>query len=388
MKVEQIYRIVNSMTEEILGKTDIVAEDLSNIVDIGKQMLGATDIENYTRRLIDHIGRVIFVDRVYNGSVPSVMMDGWEFGSVLEKIQADTPTATENKTWDLQDGQVYEQDTFYQPKVSAKFYNSKVTFEVPMSFTERQVKSAFSNATQLNGFMSMLYNAVDRAITIRQDALIMRVINSMTAQTLHAEFPSDVYTGNSKNKAVNLLHLYNTKFTKTLTAEAAITDPEFIRYASYVMGLYIDRLGKLSTLFNIGAKERFTPKDNLHVVLLSEFVKSADVYLQSDTFHNVFTALPNAEVVPYWQGSGDDYSFAKTSEIHVNTKDGDGDSFECVASGIIGVMFDRNALGVANLDKRVTTHYNARAEFFNNFYKMDAGYFNDMNENFVVFYVE
>lgn len=390
MTVVQIKDLMNSVTTEILGKGDIVAEDLSNVVDIGKEIFDNTNVDNYVKSLVNHIGKVIFVNRPYTGNIPSMLMDSWEFGSVLEKIQADIPDATENSTWELQDGKSYDPNVFYKPKVSAKFFNSKVTFEVPMSFTERQVKESFSSAAQLNGFISMIYNAVDKSMTIKIDSLVMRTMNNMIAQTLHAEFPT-VADGNYKastgNKAVNLLKLYNDKYTKTLTPETAITDPDFIRFASYIMGLYADRLGKLSTLFNVGKKERFTPADMLHVVMLSDFEKAASTYLYSDTWHNENVKLPAAETVPYWQGSGEDYSFAKTSDIHVTVSDGAGGTVEVVASGILAVMYDRDAMGVCNSDRRVTTQYNAKAEFFNNFYKYDASYFNDLNENFVVFFV-
>lgn len=390
MTVVQIKDLMNSVTTEILGKGDIVAEDLSNVVDIGKEIFDNTDVDNYVKSLVNHIGKVIFVNRPYTGNIPSMLMDSWEFGSVLEKIQADIPDATENSTWDLQDGKSYDPNVFYKPKVSAKFFNSKVTFEVPMSFTERQVKESFSSAAQLNGFVSMIYNAVDKSMTIKIDSLVMRTMNNMIAQTLHAEFPTVTngdYKESTGNKAVNLLKLYNDKYTKTLTPETAITDPDFIRFASYIMGLYADRLGKLSTLFNVGKKERFTPADMLHVVMLSDFEKAASTYLYSDTWHNENVKLPAAETVPYWQGSGEDYSFAKTSDIHVNISNGSGDTVEVVASGILAVMYDRDAMGVCNSDRRVTTQYNAKAEFFNNFYKYDASYFNDLNENFVVFFV-
>jgi hypothetical protein len=390
MTVVQIKDLMNSVTTEILGKGDIVAEDLSNVVDIGKEIFDNTDVDNYVKSLVNHIGKVIFVNRPYTGNIPSMLMDSWEFGSVLEKIQADIPDATENSTWDLQDGKSYDPNVFYKPKVSAKFFNSKVTFEVPMSFTERQVKESFSSAAQLNGFVSMIYNAVDKSMTIKIDSLVMRTMNNMIAQTLHAEFPTVTdgdYKASTGNKAVNLLKLYNDKYTKTLTPETAITDPDFIRFASYIMGLYADRLGKLSTLFNVGKKERFTPADMLHVVMLSDFEKAASTYLYSDTWHNENVKLPAAETVPYWQGSGDDYSFAKTSDIHVNISNGSGATVEVVASGILAVMYDRDAMGVCNSDRRVTTQYNAKAEFFNNFYKYDASYFNDLNENFVVFFV-
>lgn len=387
MEVKQIYEILNTVTDEILGKNDIVAEDLSNIVDIGTEIFNATDVDNYVKSLVNKVGKVIFVNRPYSGNVPSVLMDSWEFGSVMQKISADLPKATENEDWELEDGKSYDTNVFYKPTVTNKFFNSKVTFEINMSFTERQVKESFNSASEINGFISMLYNSVDKAMTVKIDALVMRAINNMTAQTLHSAVPTGEYAKSTDVKAVNLLKAYNDKNGTTLTAEEAIYNPAFIRYASYVMGLYKDRMSKISTLFNVGGKDRFTSSDLLHIVMLSDFAKSADTYLQSDTFHNEFTKLPNAETVPYWQASGKDYSFANTSDIHVNIKDSDGKTAEVNASGILAVMFDRDALGVCNTDRRVTTNYNAKAEFYNNYYKFDASYYNDLNENFVVFFV-
>ena len=148
MKVEQIYSIVNDINNEITGKVDLLKEDLSNIVDVGKELLTATDTENYVKTLVDRIGKTIFTNREYKGKIPSVVMDSWEFGSVLQKITADLPQATENESWELENGASYDPNIFYKPSVSAKFFNSKITFEIPLSFTERQVKESFNGATE------------------------------------------------------------------------------------------------------------------------------------------------------------------------------------------------------------------------------------------------
>ena len=390
MEVKQIYSIVNSVSSEVLGKTDIVKDDLTGIVDLGTEIFNQGAVDNYVKSLVNHIGKVVFVNRPYSGKVPSVLMDAWEFGSVMEKISADIPAAEENETWSLTDGHEYKQDVFHKPVVTAKFFNSKVTFEVPVSITERQVKESFSSAEQLNGFLSMIYNAVDKSMTIKTDALIMRTINNMVGETLKADAAKFTPTGKTLNygsastvRCVNLLFLYNQANKTTLTAAEAILNPDFIRYASYQMGLYADRLQSISSLFNVGGKDRFTPKDALHVVLLSDFAKAAQTFLYSDTRHVDQVLLPNAETVASWQGSGQDYGFAHTSAINIKTASGT----DVNISGVLGVMFDRDALGVCNTDKRVTTNYNAKAEFFNNWYKFDASYFNDTNENFVVFFV-
>ena len=383
MEVKQIYEIVNEITKETLGEETLVAEDLSNIVDIGTEVFNQSQVDNYVKSLIDHIGKVIFVNRPYAGSAPSVLMDGWEYGSILEKIKCEMPEAEANESWELEDGASYDPNIFYKPKVSAKFFNKRVTYDVPMSFTEMQVKEAFSNAAQLNGLMSMLQTSIDKSMTVKTDGLIMRTINNMIGETLHADYGSSSLTGGSGMKAVNLLYLYNQRFSKSLTAANALTDMDFLKYASMYIGLYETRMRKISTLFNIGGKERFTTPDVLHVVLLADFVKAADVYLQSNTFHDEFTKLPSAETVPYWQGSGTSYSFSDVSKINIKTSSGD--DIEC--GGILGVMFDRDTLGVTNINKRVTSNYNPKAEFWNNWYKYDAAYFNDMDENFVVFFI-
>ena len=378
MKVTQLKDIVNGVTSEVLGKDDVVNEDLSNLVDVGNEIFDSDNVDNYVKKLIDRIGQVIFVNRLYAGGVPSVLMDSWEFGSIVEKISADMPEADENDSWNLQDGQTYSQDTFYQPKVSAKFFNSKVTFDVKLSFTTEQVKESFSNVNELNGFISMLETGVKNSMTVKLDGLIMRTINNMTGEILNG--------GNGLQK-VNLLAEYNQASGKTLTSDKALLDKDFLKFSSLLIKKYQARITKMSTLFNAGGKARFTTTDNLHTVLLSDFADSADVYLMSDTFHNDTVSLPNHETVPYWQGSGKSYAFNDISKIDVKIDAGNKTPKQVTQTGILGVMFDTNALGVSNLNQRTTTSYNARAEFYTNYYKMDAGYFNDLNENFVVFYV-
>lgn len=387
MNVEQVHQVVNTLSQEYLGETVVVNEDLSNIVDIGSETINLDNLDRYVRSLIDQIGKITFVDRPYSGAVPSLYMDGWEYGAILEKVTYDTlPEAEENESWELEDGHSYDPNVFTKPKVSAKFFSKKVTFDIPMSFAERQVHSAFQNAQQLNSFFSMIQTAISNSMTVKIDSLGMRALNYMIGLTIHS---------NAGTRAINLLAGYNASSGQSLTAQQAVTNPGFIRYASFIMGLYANRMTRLSKLFNDGGKDRFTPTDRLHIILLAEFGKAAESYLESDTYHNEFVKLPSADIVPYWQGSGLAYDLASTSkvDVQVNVDETDEDTGDVVRrkvtvsqSGVLGVMFDRYAVGVANLDRRVTANYNGRAEFFNNWYKFDAGYFNDPNENFIVFY--
>lgn len=390
MQMNQIAIFTNTVLTEVLGDAAVLNEDLTNVVDIGTAIFNANAFDAYVKSLVNHIGKVIFVDRPYAGSAPSVLMDGWEYGSVLEKISSELPTAVENPSWNLIDGQSYDPHVFTQPKAVAKFYNKRTTFEIDRSITEMQVKQSFSNAAQLNGFLSMLQNETEKALTIRMDSLIMRTINNMIGEAVLNDYTDLTKLGDSSGMhAVNLLYLYNKTFGTTLTAAAALTTPAFIRFAALQIALTTDRLTRISTAFNVGGMQRFTPRDLQHIVYLSEFSRAADVYLQSDVFHNDFTRLPEGERVPFWQGSGVDYGFASTSKIMITpaSQEGKESPRSVTVPGVLAVIFDRDALGVSNLDRRVTTQWNAKAEFTNYFYKQDAGYFNDLNENFVCFFV-
>lgn len=376
MEIKQIYDFVNTATKEAIGESAIVAEDLSNIVAVGEAVFNANAMDKYVKALVNRIGKTIFVNRVYRGSAPSVMMDGWEYGSVLQKVSMGLPEAKVNETWELQDGQSYDPHIFHAPKgVTAKYYNEYVTFEIDMSFTEEQLKMSFTSATQLNGFISMIYTNVENSMTVKLDELIRRTINNMIGET--------IFTKN-KARAINILELFKKAYpTTTVTAATAMSDPDFIRFAAYIIKLTHGRMRSMSTVFNEGGQPRHTPSDFSHIVLLEDFASGADVFLQSNTFHDELSALPTADTVPYWQGSGETFAFDDVSSINIVTAGGNA----VEQSGILGVMFDRWALGVANVDRKVTSQWTPNAEFFTNFYKYKAGYFNDFNENFVVFYI-
>lgn len=377
MDIKQVYDFVNVATKEAIGESVVVQEDLANIVDVGEAVFNANAMDKYVKALVNRIGKTIFVNRVYEGSAPSVIMDGWEYGSVLQKVSMGLPEASENETWELADGQSYDPHVFHAPKnVTAKYFNKYVTFEIDMSFTEEQLKASFNSATELNAFVSMLYTQVENSMTVKLDELIRRTINNMIGCTI-----KDITAGARNIKLLTEYKLINTTYNKS--AEEAIKDPDFIRFCAYMIKLTYGRMRTMSTVYNMGKQPRHTPKDMAHVVLLEDFASSADVYLQSDTFHNELTALPTAERVPYWQGSGTSYDFDDVSTINIKTSEGDA----VEQSGIIGVIFDRYALGVSNVERKVTSQWTPNAEFFTNFYKYKAGYFNDFNENFVVFTV-
>ena len=386
MQVQQIYELLNTVNTEVLGTANVLEEDLSNIVDNGAAVFNSSSFDKYSHSLVDKVGKMVFVNRPYSGSAPYVLMDGTTWGNVIQKVASELPRASINESWDLQNGSSYDPNQFYAPVVYEKFFAKYVTFELDRSITQKQLKSAFNGVSQMDAFLSMLYNEIEKAFTVALDELIMRTINSAIADTVYADYGANSQSGSSGVKAINLLYLYNNgpnAGQTPLSAAAALYKPEFIRFAAYMIGVTSDRMTHMSTLFNIEGKERFTPKEEQHIVMLSDFRRAADVYLQSGTYHDEFTALPSSDVVPFWQGSGTGYTFTNTGKVDVIS----GGSHNITVNGVLGVIFDRYAIGVHNVDRWVNTNFNGKSDFTNYFYKYTAGYFHAQDEQMVVFFI-
>lgn len=390
MEHSQVAAFVNEAAKEALGLEALVNEDLSLVVDAGKSLndmfSNNTNLADpFTKVLVNRIGNTILVNRPYEGRAPSIVVDRARYGSITMKISTEPPEAVDNAAWQLVDGRSYDDKIFRQPVVNAKYFNQRETFRVDRSLALKQMEESFTGPEMINAFVSSLETATKTAITIREDELVMRTVNNFIAETLYNEYPTAAYSASSGVRAINLLKLYNDSTGSSLTAAAAIYDPAFIRFASYKMKTIADRMSTASTLFNIGGKIRYTPKDRMLGVLHADFRAAAETYLYNAAgqFKDEYLQLPAADSTPYWQGSGTSYALADTTEIDVKTTEG----HTVNAGGILGVLFDRDALGVSNLEQHVETELVKSARFINYFHFWDCGHWNDFNENFVVFFV-
>lgn len=399
MKVNQIATMLNELNEAMVGSDVTFADDLSNIVDAGKQILDFTgeSNDNYDRfigKMIDRIGRTIYVDRAYTSQAPDILKDSWAYGSILMKVRAELMDAQENATWQLGDiangtGLSNDQDALgnpivpsrldpfvlNKPNVAAKFYNKRATYEVPITLVDYQLREAFTSAAEMSRFIAMIENRIRVKRTLCTDALVMATIRNLAGVKL------------ATGKAINLLPLYNATITTPITAADYWTNPDAIRFANKTISLQAKYMEGASTLYNEGDYVTFTPSDRLKAVFLAEFVKDAEVYLYSDTFHNEYDKLEGYSEVAYWQGSSTDGSLSSRSSIMGTFIDNDEKLVSGAADGVIAVLFDEEAAAVCCENDRTTSQRNGRAEYINYFYKWDALYMNDLEENCIVFYV-
>ena len=385
MTVKQVATIVNSSILQATGQQGIITEDLSDgVIDTGSNVLSsATAKDNFVGALMDRIGRTWYEQQKYTAELPNMLWDKQDYGSVIQLIKYNMPDAQDTEDWQLVDGQVYEQNRFYAPSVEVKYYNGKITFTIPYSITDLQLKEAFLSGEALASFVSGLYLYVANAMTKRIEILVKDTLNNLVAETVYDDYGTASQTASSGVKAVNLLYLYNNTYGTTLTADVALTTPDFIRFACYMLKLYNDRIGAMVNTYNIQDRVTWTMPENKELAILSDFKTGADVYLQSTTFHDELTALPTAQSVTYWQGAGQNFNFSDVSKIDIVTSEG----HSVTINGVIAVLYDKWACGVCNNDHRVRTHRVEVAEFTNFWDKQDLHMFNDFGKNCIVFFV-
>ena len=400
MKVNQIAGILNDLNKEMIGTEDVFSDDLSNIVDGGKTVLDFTsdaqgaNFDNYIKSLIDRVGRVIFVDRAYTSQAPDLLKDSWEYGSILMKVRAELMDAEDNTTWQLGDipngtGLSNDKDAsdnpiipsrldpfvLSKPSAQAKFYNKKVTYEVPITLVDYQLREAFRSASEMSRFIAMIENRIRLKRILCTDALIMATMRNLLGYKI------------ATGKAINLLPLYNATVTTSIYAADFWTNPDAIRFANKTISLYKKYMTGASTLYNESDYVTFTPEDRLKAVFLSEYVKSAEVYLYSDTFHNEYDKLDGFSEVGYWQGTGKDGGKDSRSAIRGTFVGNNEEKVNGGITGVIAALFDEEAAAVCCENDRTNSIYNPRGEYTNFFYKWDANYMTDNLENCVVFYI-
>lgn len=376
MKINQIATILNQINQEVIGKSAIIEEDLSNIVDVGRAITSDTtwgdNFDNYVKKLIDKVGKTMFVDRVYQSTTPSILHDSWEYGSILEKVRCDVGEFEANKEWTLTPETQFDVFKFQPASVQAKYFNSKTTYQLRISITQKQMKSAFNSAAAMNSFISMIENRIQMKMTLASDALIMRTIVNLIAEKIKAN-----------NNVVNLLAEYKTATGSTITAETALTDKEFLRFAAKTIMQYKKLIATASMLYNNDGYVTFTPAERLKAVFASDFDLALKTSLYADTYNEEFVKLDGYSIVPFWQGSGT----ANGERLKINAVPASGGP-AVVKDGVVAVLFDEYAAAVCNEEPEVSSIYNPEGRFWNYFYTYDASFMNDLGENVIVFTIE
>lgn len=370
LTTKQVATLVNGATAEKLGETAVLQEDLTNVIDMGVAIQNADLYENFTMGLLLKIGMEIYVNRPYKSQMPDIFRTNTEYGQITAKMRGKLDDASDNQSWSLTNNTSYDDNVYVESTYETKLFAKNDAYEIRKSLPDEQIKGAFKSAGDLERFVSMVFTLVYNSIEVKREALVQMVINN---------FAGEVINENNAVRCVKLLTKYNTLTSQTLTADQAIIDKGFLAYAGGVIRRYQKLLTKYSSLYNMNGEHNHTPLEMQHLVLLSEFIENCSTYLDSNTFHDEFVKLPYATEIPYWQGTGT--ALADTRKIVIKTSAGHSVSQD----NVLGVLFDHDALGIFEDKPTTRTKYVNSAEFTNWWVKQKVAFFNDTNENFIVF---
>lgn len=398
MRVNQISSMLNGIWGEVLGQTGlVVAEDLSNLVDVGRAITAdatfGDNFDNYTGAIIDKVGKTVFVDRVYRAKDLGIWRDSWEYASVLEKIRCDVGEFKDNCEWDLTkdvdadrtldyneniSSHIEELFKFIPASVQAKYFNLKTTFKTTISITRKQLKSAFNGPSEMARFIGMIENRIMSKMEIAKDELQRRTIVNLIGTKIAA----------NKN-VVDLKAEFEAAGGTTITTLAeALRDPDFLKFAAKRITQDREFLTIPSTMYTNGTFYNHTPIEDSRLIVLSDLDAGLKFNLYGDTYNQEFVKLDNYKTVPFWQGTGTAMGLLDRANINIKTaSSGEDDPAVTLTGekGIIGILFDRDAAMVCNETPEVRSQYNADGNFTNFFYCYDCSYFNDFDENAIVY---
>lgn len=388
MKVNQIAEMLNGIFSSEIGDSEIINEDLGNIVSVGQVITSSStfgdNFENYAGKIVDKVGKTIFVDRVYRAKDLGIWKDSFEYGSVLEKIRCDVGDFSDNCEWDLTKAGISELDynenisdhieelfKFIPAKTQAKYFNLKTTFKTVISITRKQLKSAFNSSSEMARFIGMIENRIASKMEISKDALQRRTIVNLIGEKI------------ATSKSVDLKTLYATETGETAptTLEEALNDPDVLRFIAKTMSHDRELMSVPSTIYGGGNFYTHTPVEDSRLIVVSDLDEGLKFNLYADTYNEEFVKLNNYKTIPFWQGSGDDMALVDRTTIDIKTVEGR----TVKHKSVVGILMDKDAAMVCNETPEVRSQYNADGNFTNYFYTYDCSFYNDYDENAIVY---
>lgn len=380
MKINQIYTILNDINEQLWGHDALAVHDLSGLISLGTTIGNAAGYDQYLNVLVDRIGKTVIRRLDLELDFPSLYMDEFQFGAILQKITVDPVSAQASNDWNVGSGGFTPSLlTISKPSISVKYFSGADTASYIVTVPFDLMDSAFQSEAGVSNFFDAIISALQDSLTMSINNMSRTAVNNFIAEKIKAT-----------NGVINLLTEYNSLFTPTLTQAEAILSPAFLRFAAARIKQYVEYLAQPSELYNVGGKLRATKRDNMHILANSEFAINSQVYLESDTYWKEMLSLPGYTSVPYWQGNhtaGGNNDFATNSTINVipSSEEGQLSPTAVNQTGIIMVLADRQAIAVGLNKRRSATFTNPIDAYTNIKQEFTTQWINDTDESGIIF---
>lgn len=369
MAVKQIYDIVNSVNSQTMGMTDLTVVDEQGLISLGKTILTTNGLaDTWLNSLAQRIGRTIISFREYKSKYSDMVLDSMQWGNIVQKIKVSMPEATEDESYNLVDGKSIDMYKVANPKVTQSFFTNETPYQFYVTIKREQLEEAFTSESAMNGFIGAIYGEVQNAIELSLESLARNCINNFIGEKIKLN------KGN-----YNLLSMYNIETGKTLKVNTCLHDKEFLAYCVSRINLISKYMENMTTIYNDGTQTRHTPKSLQHLRVLEDFESRLETVVQYQAFRDGYVKLNNYHTTSFWQNiKNPDYINIKIAS----------DGSLVHQANILAILYDRDALGLYKKDSwNSTTPFNSAGGYYNTYYHHKELYFNDLSENFVVFYI-
>lgn len=373
METNQIYELVNDVAQQTMGESALTASDTASLVAMGNAILSSsTNTEAFIDTLVQRIGKTMISYRPYKSQLGLMAVSDMTMGAIMQKIKVKMPTAVEDVTTQLIDGQSIDQYIVSKPKATQKLFVKRTPFTFYVTIQKKWLREAFTSEVAMGSFISAIYGEIENALELSQENL---------ARLCMANFMASI--SESTNRVINLVTEYNALVlaSEHVTAANAMVNEAFLRFALGRMNNISKKMKTMSVLYNDGTETRHSPEGDQRFVSLVDFQTALETQVQWAAFHEQYVKKQNGIEVPYWQ--------AAQSPMNINLViEGDDPEKEesTTLSNIVAFIHDRDALGTYRKEVEVaTTPLNARGLYTNQFWHMNDLYFNDVSENGVIF---
>lgn len=386
LAAKQIYTIVNEVASQAMGSKAMAVIDNTGLIALGNTVLGSDATKNnFINALTDRIGRTIVSFRAYHSHFPDFERDSIEWGNILQKLKISMPDAEEDKSYNLVDGESVDQYKINKAKVNQLLFTTETPWQTHITVHLEQLEKAFIDSNAMGAFISGMFGEVQNRIELAMENLSMDCVNNYMGEICNSP------AGNSE-RIINLVTEYKkmTGVDHTTTPTEALNDEEFLKYV-------VRRINSISTtmeymtngMYNSspdGSKAtteytRHTPKSEQRMMLFIDLVNALKTNINSKAFNMEQVAIDIPfKTVPFWQ------SLKSPSGFSVKPASGRGGTSGVTRSNVMGVLYDREAMGTFKKKyNSITSPINAAGQYYNVFYHMITMYYNDLTENGVVF---
>lgn len=366
----------------------ITALDDHLVADIGEalsiqdgEITNGSPVDIFHKALLTQIGKIVVNTRHYAAQLPSLYVDPVEFGLMTEQIFIDLSDVMVDEMWNPAGfvgwnevgGQAEGariaaiEHGCYKPAVSAKLYKKVHGIMVALTEAREQMFSAFQSAAQVSEYIAGLFTSVDNTIQLKAEVYGLMTVSMGIA------------TAKANNNEINLLTEYKALHKdSSITAATAMENPDFMRFALQRIAETKDNIRRFTALYNDHNMVTFA--SDARTILLNKFSNAAKFGVRANTYNEQLLGIGDYDKVSAWQAATSSadatpYNFAAASSISLTAAAAEAAGIDVNEgntsydiTGVIGVIYDRYAMGLSIDRKKVTSTYTAARDTVNYFH--------------------